>query len=88
MAGSVDDIDLDIFVCDSCILRHDGDSTLFLNIAGIHNTLNNLLAFTEDSALTKKSVYKSCLTMVYVSNDRNVSNIISSLLHKSLVSLI
>ena len=51
MSWCVDDIDLCIFVVYSGILGKDGDTSLTLNIVGVHYTFLNFLVGTEYTAL-------------------------------------
>ena len=53
MTWSVDDVDLGIFVINSCIFGKNRDTTFPLDIVGVHNTFLDFLIRTEYAALTK-----------------------------------
>ena len=75
VTGGVDNVDFNILVVNSGILRKDGDTTLTLKVAGVHNSVGCFLIFTVDTALTKHLVNKGCLAVVNVCDDRNISQI-------------
>ena len=51
MTWGVDDIDLHTLVEYGCILGEDGDSSLSLDVIGVHDTLFYFLVCTEYAAL-------------------------------------
>ena len=77
VAWRIDDVDLRILIKNSRIFRQDGDAALPLKGVGVHNALRNLLAGAENAALLKQLIHQRCLAVIYVSNDRNVSDIFS-----------
>ena len=77
MPRCIDDIDLDSFIRNSCVLAEDCDSSLTLDIAGVHDTLLNLLVRTERTALAEHRIDQRRLAVIDVSNDRYVSDILS-----------
>ena len=87
MSWSSDDVDLGVFIKYSCILGQNRDSTLSLNIVGVHDALFYFLVCTEHTALTQQLVYQGSFTVVYMGNDRNVSDIFSLHLHNCLLFL-
>ena len=82
MARGVDDIDFYILISNCRVLGQNGDASLTLNIAGVHDTLRHLLVGAEYAALLQKLVYQCGLTMVYMGNNRNISDIFS--FHKTI----
>ena len=53
MTWSVDDVDLGIFVINSCIFGKNRDTTFPLDIVGVHDTFLDFLIRTEYTALTQ-----------------------------------
>ena len=51
MARGVNDVDLDSVVVDGSVFGEDRDSTLALDIVGVHDPLGYFLIFAEDTAL-------------------------------------
>ena len=51
MARGVDDVDLGTLIHNGSVLGQNGDTTLTLDIVGVHDTLSNFLIFTEYTAL-------------------------------------
>ena len=51
MSWSVDDIDFCIFVMNGRIFGKDRDPTFPFDVVGVHDTLLDLLIFTENAAL-------------------------------------
>ena len=76
MSWGIDNVDFGVFVM-NC------DTTLSLNIVGVHDTFLNLLIGTENTALFQKLVYQSGFTMVNVGNDGYVTYIFAFRLHKN-----
>ena len=73
VTGGVDNVDLYVLVVDSRIFCKYGNTSLTLEVVRVHNSVFHLLIFTVDTALTKHLVNESGLSVVNVSNDRNVS---------------
>lgn len=51
MARSINNVNLSILICDSCILRKNSDSSFSFDIIGIHNSFSDFLISSESSAL-------------------------------------
>ena len=51
MTGGIDDIDFRIFVHHSGVLGENGDTTLTLDVIGIHHTFRHFLILTKYAAL-------------------------------------
>ena len=83
MSWGIDNVDLCVFVMNCCVLGENCDTTLSLNIVGVHDTFLNLLIGTENTALFQKLVYQSGFTMVNVGNDGYVTYIFAFRLHKN-----
>ena len=79
MAGSVDDIDLHIFISDRNVLRKNGDSTLALLVVRVQNALFDLLILAKNMRCPEQTVNQRGLAMINVRDDRDVANIL--LLH-------
>jgi hypothetical protein len=74
VAGSVDDIDLDIFVPDGHVFRQNGDAAFAFNVVVVQNELPGLLVGTEQLAVMKNFVDQSGFAVVNVGDNRNVSD--------------
>jgi hypothetical protein len=57
VSGGIDDVDFCVFIKYSRVLGQDGDSSLTLQVIGVHYTLLNLLVYAEHAALPKQLVY-------------------------------
>ena len=77
MTWGVDDIDFCILIKNSSIFGENGDSSFSLNVVGVHDSLSYFLIGTEHTALFQKLIDQSGFTMVYMSDDGNVSYIFS-----------
>ena len=86
MAWRVDDIDLYTFIKYCGILRKDRDTALSLNVIGVHDALHHFLVGAEHAALAQKLIHQSGLAVVYMGNDRYVSDILAFDLHKTPLS--
>ena len=74
----IHDVDLDIFVIDSCILGNDRNAALFFQVHGIHDTIFHFLMGLKRTALYQHSVDKGGFPVVHVSNDSNIPKILFS----------
>ena len=81
MARSVQDVDLAAIVHNGSILGQDGDPTFSFLIVGVHDPFLHLLVGPEYTALLQHGIHQGSLTVVDVSDDGNVTQIISN--HKS-----
>ena len=81
MSWSIDDVDLGVFIKYSCILGQNRDSTLSLNIVGVHDALFYFLVGTEHTTLTQQLVYQGSFTVVYMGDNGNVSDIFAFRFH-------
>ena len=77
MTWGVDDIDFCILIKNSGIFGENGDSSFSLNVVGVHDSLSYFLIGTEHTALFQKLIDQSGFTMVYMSDDGNISYIFS-----------
>ena len=75
VAGGVNNIDLHILILDGGVLGQNGDATLTLQIAGVHDAVHSGLIFTVDTALLQHLVHQGSLTVVNVCDDRNIANV-------------
>ena len=83
MARRIQDIDLGAFMHDGRVLGKDRNAAFTFLIIGVHDTFLHLFIGTENMALFQHGIDQSRLTMVNVSDDGNVTQIISN--HKSLI---
>ena len=73
VARGVDDVDLDILVISGGVLGENGDATLTLEVAAVHNALIYVLVGTENTALLEHFVNEGGLAVIDVRDDRDVS---------------
>ena len=77
VAGGVDDVDLDAVVMHGRVLGQDGDAALALDGVGVHHPLLYDLVLSECAALPEHLVHQRCLAVVYVCDDRYISQIVA-----------
>ena len=77
MAGGVNDIDLHITPTHCCILGHDRDALLALQVIGVHDAVNDLLILAIHASLLQHVIDEGGLAMVNVSDDGDVANVCS-----------
>ena len=76
MARGVADVNLDALVVDSGNLCEDRNSAFSLQIVGVHNAIGEFFVGAENAALTEHGVHQRGLSMVYVRNNSDVSNLV------------
>ena len=81
MTRSINDVDFCIFVKYCSIFRQNRDSSFTLDVIGIHDTFLHFLILTEDAGLFQQLVYQCCFAVVYVSDDSNITNVLSFCFH-------
>ena len=81
VARSIQDVDFAAIMHNGSVLGQDGDSTFSFLIVGVHDPFLHLLVGTEYTALFQHGVHQGSLTVVDVSDDGNVTQIVSN--HKS-----
>ena len=79
MARSVDDIDFRSFPVDADVLGKNGDAALTLQVVGVEHLVAEVLSLTEQVAGEHHLVHKRCLAVVYMRNNRNISDILHKL---------
>ena len=84
MSGRVDNINFNAFIHNGGILGQDCDTTLFLDIVGVHDALRHFLILPENTALFQQFVYQSRFAMIDVRDDCYISYIFSCLCHNLL----
>ena len=77
MARRIHDIDMRVPVLHRAILGQNGDSALFFEVVLVHDTFRNVLMCGERARLTQHLVDQRGLAMVDVSNNRNVTDVVS-----------
>ena len=82
VARGINNVDLDALVLNRDILCQNSNSALTLLIVGVQNSLLNLLVLAECIGCLKHLVNHSGFTVVNVSDDSNISDVV--LTHKSL----
>ena len=75
MTRGVDDVDNEILVKNRGVLREDGDSLFALEVTGVHDAVGDRLVSGERPRLSEHGVHESGLSMVYVGNNGNISNV-------------
>ena len=73
VAGSVYYVDADALVVDCRILSEDRDASLTLQVVRVHNLLYYCLVLTVNACLLEHGVDDSCLAVVDVSDDCDIS---------------
>ena len=77
MTRGIDDVDFCIFIKDCRVFGKNRDSTFSFDGIGVHDTFSDFLVCAENAALFQELVHKSRFTVVYMSNNRNVTHIFS-----------
>src|SRR5437667_794533 len=75
MAGRVDNIDTITVPLKRRVLRPNGNALLALEIHRVHHPLLDFLIRPKSPRLTQQLVDQGCLTVVYVRNDGNVTDL-------------
>ena len=75
VAGGVHNIDLHPLIHDRSVLGENGDPPLPLQISRVHDPLLHHLIFVVFSALLEQLVYQGRFSMVYMGDNRDVSQI-------------
>ena len=78
---SVDNIDLHALIGHGHILRQNGDTSLPLQIIAIQNQLPEILRLPHQIRLINHAVHERSLTVVDVSNYRDIPNILHILIN-------
>ena len=73
---SVDDVDFGVFVVDRHVFRKDGDTTFTFEVVIVEHKFARLLVGAEKVTCQEHFVHEGCLTVVYVSNDGDVANVL------------
>ena len=76
VAGGIHNIDLDPLVYQGGVFGQNGNASFFFQIVGIHNALFHLLIFTEGTRLLEHSIHQGGFSVVNVSNNGDVSDIL------------
>ena len=74
VARRVDDVDLVVFIMYRRILRKDRNAALALDVAGVHDAVDDGLIFTVDAALLEHFVDEGRLAVVDVGDDGDISD--------------
>ena len=80
MAGSVDDVDFHALVGDGDVLRQDGDAALALQVVVVQDEVSKVLGAADQVGLVDHPVHEGGLAMVYVRDDRYISDVLHMLL--------
>ena len=75
VARSVHDVDLHVAVLHGGILGQNGDAPLTLQVVGVHDAVHHGLVFPVHAGLLQHFVHQSGLAVVYVGDDRYVSQL-------------
>jgi len=79
--GGVDDIDFDPLIRDGNVFGENGDASFSFEIVGVENLLSCQLCITELPALAEHAIDECSFAVIDVSDDGNVSEIISGFKH-------
>ncbi len=79
MAGRINNIDFNPFVGDRRVLSEDGNTSFALQLVGIEDERTNLLMLPKNPALFQQAVYKSRFSMIDMSDDSNITDVVTSL---------
>ncbi len=74
VARGVHDVDAHVPVADGGVLGEDGDAPLPLEIAAVHDAVHAHLAPAEDACVLQEMIHQGGLAVVYMGDDRNVSD--------------
>ena len=80
MAGSVDDVDLHALVSDRNVLREDGDAALPFQVVAVQDEIAEILGLPHEVGLVDHAVHEGGLAMIHVGDDRDISDVLHSLL--------
>ena len=81
VAWRIDDVDFGVLIMNCRVLGKNGDASLPLDGTGVHDTFLNHLIITEGSALSQEFVDQCRLAVIDMSNDGNITDIISGHFH-------
>ena len=73
VAGSIDDVDLDVIPSNSAVFRGNGNAAFALQIHAVHDALG-LLVGPEYTALAEQAVYQGGLAVVNMGYDGNITD--------------
>ena len=76
VARSVDNVDFVTFIADRDVFGEDGDTTFTLEVVVVEDKFAGLLVVAEQFGLMKHAVNQGGLSMVNVSYNCNISNIL------------
>ncbi len=74
MTRGVDDVDARVAVLDGAVLGENGNATLTLDVARVHDPLADLLVGGKGAGLLQQAVDQRRLAVVDVRDDRDVAN--------------
>ena len=81
MSGGVYDVDFDVFIMDGSVFGENGNAALAFDVVGIHDAVNDLLVFPEDTALLEQLIHQCRFAVIDVRDDGDVADIFSCLGH-------
>ena len=70
----IDDVDVDAVVLDRGVLGKNRDTTLFFQIIGVHDALDQLLVSGESAGLAEQLVNQCGFTVVNVGDDGDIAD--------------
>ena len=77
MAGGIHDIDMRVLILHRAVLGQNSDATLFFKIVRVHHPFRNVLMRGKRARLTQHLVDQRGLAMINVSNNCNVTDVVS-----------
>jgi hypothetical protein len=81
VSGRVDDVDFDTLIGDGNVFGEDGDSAFSFEIVGVEDLLTGQLGISELSALPEHTIDESGFAVIDMSDNGNVSEVISNFGH-------
>jgi hypothetical protein len=73
MARSINDVDMGAFIVDCTVFGQDRNSTLALQVIGIHYPFSHLLMPSEGACLLQQFINESGFAMIDVGDDGDIT---------------
>ncbi len=73
VTGGVDNVDVGAFVFDGTVLRQNGNTAFFLDIARVHDTFGDMFVVTERTCLSQQLIDQGGLPVVNVGNNGHIA---------------
>src|SRR5690606_3494462 len=73
VTGGVDNVDVGAFVFNGTVLRQNGNTAFFLDIARVHDTFGDMFVVTERTCLSQQLIDQGGLPVVNVGNNGHIA---------------